>query len=103
MSVKLILEAIEKIAESFSGLSEVERVQAYATIKVLTDELIEYAKSHGLPHAYISEKIVELIDAARGLAHLIEDSAARDDSSYLREAYPALQKLRSSLCFNVQR
>lgn len=102
MSVKLMLEAIEKIVKSFGGFSDLQRVQAYVTIKLLADELIGYAQSHSLPHAYISEKIVELLDAARGLAHL-RDTTDRDDSWYLTEAYAALQKLRSPLCFNVDR
>ena len=33
MSVKLMLEAIEKIVKSFSEFSYIERVHAYATIK----------------------------------------------------------------------
>ena len=31
---------------------------------MLTGELLEYAESHGLPHAYINEKLVEFIDDA---------------------------------------
>jgi hypothetical protein len=102
MSVKLALEAIENILNAFDSFSDIERVQAYATIKVLTNELAEYAESHGLPHGLISEKIVELIEACRALAHL-SNRGDRDNSWYLSEAYGAIMKLRSSHCFKVER
>jgi hypothetical protein len=100
MSVKLSLKAIENIVNSMSEASEIERVYSYATIRVLTSELLEYAKSHNLPHAYISEKIVELLDASRRLASL-EPTDSPTETRDLVEALSAIGKLRSGHCFRV--
>jgi|GEM_PF-5162933 len=101
MTVKITLDAIERIVKACESASEFERFQMYATIKVLTDELAEYAESSSLPHGYIREKLVELLSACRRLANL-EDRGTRDDSWYITEAYGALKKLASPLCFNVR-
>jgi hypothetical protein len=100
MTVKLTLDAIERMVKACESSSETKRLQIYATTKVLTDELAEYAESHGLPHGYIREKIVDLLSACRGLAYL-EDRGSRD-SWYTVQAYGALQSLSSPLCFNVR-
>ena len=101
MSVKIKLDAIEQIVKTLESSSELERFQSYATIKVLTDELAEYAESTDLPHGLIREKITELLEACRRLAYL-SDRGTRDDSWYISEAYGALQRLASVHCFNIR-
>ncbi|HKP71800.1 MAG TPA: hypothetical protein VJT82_02615, partial [Pyrinomonadaceae bacterium] len=61
---------------------------------------LEYAKSHNLPHAYISEKIIELLDASRHLASL-ESTDSPAETRNLVEALSAIGKLRSGHCFGV--
>jgi hypothetical protein len=70
MNTGMALDAIDEMLGEMRGQRRPELLNSYATVKVLTDELLEYAQSHGLPHAYIHEKIRDLLDGCQRMAGL---------------------------------
>lgn len=92
------LDAIHQLVESMPELSELERYNAFATIKTLGSELKEYATDNGLPHGAISMILTDLYSAARALAGL-SNRGDRDDTYYMAEAYAAIDKLGMPMYF----
>jgi hypothetical protein len=92
------LNAINQLVESMPDLSELERYNAFATIKVLGSELNEYATDNGMPHGTISMILTDVYQAAHALAGL-SDRGDRDDTYYVAEAYAAIDKLGMPMYF----
>jgi hypothetical protein len=100
MDTGLALDAIDEIIGEMRGQQRPELLNSYATVKVLADELLEYARSHGLSHAYIHEKIIVLLDGCERMAGL-EPPVEGDEGRGLYDALVAMKALRSRLCFGA--
>jgi hypothetical protein len=82
------------------GQRRPELLTSYATVKVLTDELMEYARSHSMPHAYIHEKIIDLLHGCERMAGLVPPVEG-DEGRGIHDALVAMKALRSRLCFGA--
>lgn len=101
MDPKLTLTAIETMVETMKSSSYFERIKTYTAIKMLTDDLEQYAKDYETWNAYMSEKFSNLNWSVASLAK-IDEGNGHDDVNHTNWALTAINSLRSELCFNVQ-
>jgi hypothetical protein len=102
MSIQHLLNAIEQVVLSMTKIPNSDRIHAYATVKVLSDECLEEAKKAGKPAALIDEIVVKLLTDCRTLAGL-EDRGGHPDSNLLTYALGEIKRFRSVYAFDVKR
>ncbi len=100
MNVKLTMDGMKKITKKLYIVSAEERIHYYGTLKVLSDELLAYAKNKYPDNKYISTNISELIGFYRLIAGLETDDGVPDEER-LPEIYKIIRLLEGEHGFNL--
>ncbi|EFK06702.1 conserved hypothetical protein [delta proteobacterium NaphS2] len=102
MDIRMTIDAIEELVDSFKEQSKVERLQTYAAVKTLLGEIREFAKQEEEDGNVIPNLNIYLAELVTPLQCLggIED-CSREISDYQIELTSGLRKLRSMHCFNL--
>ena len=94
MNPNLVIDAIEKLILTAKDRDVLDRWQDYATVRVLAEELHEWAKTREqTPGAAVREKILDLMRRMAGLAGFTEGEGF-DFDWYVNQALVGVQGLR---------
>ncbi len=91
-------DSVELIAYQHEASLKEQSKPSYATVKVLSDELNDYATPNEMPSGTIRIILVDPYGAMRALTGL-SDRGGRDDGYYISEANSALDKLLPPMYF----
>ena len=98
MNIGLYLDQLENLIDQMQWEDEGDRLKSYGAIRVLCEELLDYALYRGLHHELITKKVHEFTWSARSIAGL-SDGDYQATREHVNACFCALSTMKEASCF----